>query len=110
MRIHDKDCQQFPCTCVDIVHLNPDAAPRKLAEVVSIDGHKGMNIADTLRQIAKEIDEDTFGDVTECAMVLNSGSIDVFGFGTSCTGATTHILLHAGQLQLALGVLEHEED
>lgn len=60
-----------------------------------------QNIATVLRNIADEMDSGAYGDVSEGAIVLGSGSgVEVFGLGGGVDGTVTHFLLARGQRKL----------
>jgi hypothetical protein len=64
-----------------------------------------QNIPLMLRRLADDIETGEYGKVVECAVVTNSGKIEVFGYG-SADGTTTHYLLGCGMARLQKPALD----
>ncbi len=58
-----------------------------------------IRVSDQLRAIADEVDAGKYGDVTEGAMALFGGSLEVFGIGRA-DSTTTHYILARAQRKM----------
>ncbi|CAB4190542.1 hypothetical protein UFOVP1288_72 [uncultured Caudovirales phage] len=72
----------------------------KLAEVVELYSSNHRDVIATLKVIIKNIEAGKYGAVHSAALVLDGDTVEVFGAGQECDGASIHLLLSAGALRL----------
>lgn len=75
-----------------------------MTQIVRIYDSNQRDVVATLRKIADNIEAGSYGDVLEAALVLNGGSVEVFGLGECDVGAT-NLLLDAAKLKFSMAVL-----
>lgn len=63
----------------------------------------------TLRALAERMEAGDYGQVTGCVIVWQSDRVDISYCGNGEAAPRAHLLLHCGQLQLALACLETKE-
>jgi hypothetical protein len=71
-----------------------------LAEIKLIRDTGLFNVPETLRNIADKIEAGNFGEVSNCAVVLDAGSVETFYMGPGEVWPSLHYLLTVGAAKL----------
>jgi hypothetical protein len=85
----------------------PEKEEPKL-KVVPLQESNYRDISTTLRLIADQIDSGEYGNVNDCALVLQGATLDIFHMGAGNV-ETAHLLFACAQRKLELAVIEHYE-
>ena len=83
----------------------PEQPPLK---VVPLHESNNRDIVAALRLVADQIERGEFGQVNDCAMVLQGPTFEIFHMGSG-NAETAHLLFACAQRKFELAVLDHYE-
>ena len=75
-------------------------------KVVELHQSNYRDIVATLRVIAQQIEDGQYGEVQDCALVLQGAELSIFHTGGGDAG-TAHLLFAVGQRRLENAIMDH---
>lgn len=77
-------------------------------KVIPLQESNYRDIVATLRLIANQIEKGEYGNVNDCALILQGAELDIFHMGAGNV-ETAHLLFACAQRKLELAVIDHYE-
>ena len=81
----------------------------KELKVIDLRQSNYRDIVATLRVIAQQIEDGKYGEVQDCALVLQGSTLDVFHTGSGDAGLA-HLLFAVGQRRLEHAIMNHYDE